>query len=66
MANTAGPSSPELCGVPVPAIVVMIPEELTHRTRLLLVSAMNITPRLFPHTLYGLLSAVDVAGTLSP
>src|SRR2546430_2859727 len=66
-AEVAGPPSPLLPNVPLPAMVVMIPVAAsTRRILILLESAIKTFPALSTATADGLLNSADVAGPPSP
>ena len=66
MAAVAGPPSPLKLAVPVPAIVVIIPEVLIFRTRWLNASPIYRLPEASSVIPYGVLSFAAVAGLQSP
>ncbi len=65
-AEVAAPPSPEYPATPVPAMVVMVPPEVTLRIRLLFESAMYRLPEGSMATPRGPLIAALVAGPPSP
>ena len=65
-AEVAGPPSPLLPAVPVPATVEMVPPGVTWRILLLPESAMNRLPAASNASRTGALSRADVAGPPSP
>jgi hypothetical protein len=65
-AEVAGPPSPELPGVPLPATVVMIPPGDTFRIRALPKSAMKRLPEASTPTPVGRFNNAEAAGPPSP